>query len=196
MPFAMIHLPINENAANQFAARFVPTPQGGFVYFHNDTTDGIPVSAAEAETLIANHARALGQSKRIMIWWLVAGIVLMGILYVPTDRDPPLWQAVPAFSGGVVFAMWLRWRAERAPLELAGRRVAVARARGLGVGARVRLAALPLSVPLMMIGVGVLLLVQLWRLEQFRGDPLTGVIGVFVVVFGIVILAIRPPDLR
>ncbi len=192
----MIHLPINENAANQFAARFVAQPDGGFVYFHNDTTDGFPVSASETASLIADYARTLKLAYRVAIGWLVAGIVLLGVLYVPTDRYPPLWQEVPAFSGGVVVAMWLRWRAERAPLELAGRRVAVARARGLGVGARVRLAALPLSVPLMMIGVGALLLVQLWRLEHFAGDPFSGVLGVFVTVFGVVILAIRRMPLR
>ena len=187
----MIHLPVIENRIAQFAARFELCGKDGWAYHHDRATGGLPVSDEERAALLEGHVRALRLAVRVMYGWLAVAVIGLLIVYIRTGRDVPFWQEALVFLLPFPWAIWHVARAERAPFDLAGRRVPVTRPRTAAEGIRSRVAAFPASVPVMMIGVGALLLVQLVRLDQWRESPLEVALGIGVIVFGAWIFLIR-----
>ena len=187
----MIHLPVLENRANQFAARFEPLGDGNFAWFRNDWSSGLLVYAAERESLIAAHMAALARVQRIMRWWLpgaLAGIILAVVL--SGGQISNWWGGVIAAAPMPWMALEL-WRAERLPLSVTRGRMAVLPPRGLIEGGASRLAALPPTISWLMIGVGALLLFRLWQEHQLASDKGGVLLGLGVMVFGAAIAVLR-----
>ncbi|MDE2595318.1 MAG: hypothetical protein KGL44_00420 [Sphingomonadales bacterium] len=187
----MLHLPIVENRIAQFAARFAPVPSGGYAWFRNDWSDGLPVSESELTELLASHAMILRRTERAMRWWLgLAFVLVLALVFVRHGGVSQWW-------GAALFALPLPWvflewvRAERLPVQLTDGRRPVAPARGLREGAEARLAALPVMVPMLMLGIGSLLLWKLWQAGQLASDMTGSGVGIGVSLFGLAILWLK-----
>ena len=185
----MIHLPIFENRIAQFAAKFAALPDGNWAFHRNDWEEGWLVRSAELPGLLERHAAIVQRARSVSRWWIGIALVLIAGLVIATRGQVDSWWGGAIMLVPVPWILWELHRADRLPLET--NRMAVAPPRGLKAGARARMAAFPLGLPLLMIAIGGLLLVQLWRGGELASD-LTGTgIGLFVVLFGAVILWVK-----
>ena len=187
----MIHLPIVENRIAQFAAKFEPVGDGRWAWFGDNASGGLPVSDAERRALIDSHTQTLKRCNRFAYLWLVLAVVGLATFEISQAIDLPRWQEGLFFVAPLPLVFWRVWRAERAPFELAGRRVPIAPPRSYSAGVRSRLAALPPSVSWTMIAIGALLIVQLARYGHLASDPAGLGLGAFVMVFGAWIIVVR-----
>jgi hypothetical protein len=179
----LLPLPIVENRIAQFAARF-ERHEAGWVYYGDRLTGGLPVSDAEHDALLAEHARRLRRAERVMHWWLAFAVIACAAwqLRFDTGERPGFWTFAPLLLLPLpwVYREW--WRADRLATDLAGRRMAVTKPRSWQAGAKSRLAALPTSIGAMLLLISAVLAFQSrpWASAEQRlwlGEALIGMTG-------------------
>ena len=171
-----------QRVIDMFAARFQP---GGeyHLYFHNDSSGGVPCTAQEAEELVREYARIVRRAIWGMLVWMFVVVVVFVAIEMTMQQRLADWELVAVMAVPIAFMMRALQRASDAPLDAFKMRAAVTPSVDPQVARQRRLAATPMNFAFLLVAINALLGWQI-RKDGINEDDFIflGVIAVNVIL--------------